>query len=95
MGSGRVAVLGGTGALGRLVWPQILEDGRAVTLLARGGQVRLAPRTRVRVHAQQSHQQAALTRSVWLGSGRQYRPCSYRLTTACPVVVGPTGSYVS
>ena len=37
---GRVAMLGGTGALGRLVWPHLLEDGRAVTLLARGGQQR-------------------------------------------------------
>ena len=36
--AGRVAVLGGTGALGRLVWPHILE-AQPVSLLARGGQV--------------------------------------------------------
>jgi uncharacterized protein YbjT (DUF2867 family) len=35
-------VLGGTGALGRLVWPRLLQDGFAVTLLARGGEKRVA-----------------------------------------------------
>eukprot|EP01044_Picomonas_judraskeda_P018714 COSAG03_NODE_3779_length_1832_cov_1.622620_4_plen_102_part_01 len=42
MAGGRVAVLGGSGALGRLVWPQLLEDGRAVALLARGGEQQAA-----------------------------------------------------
>eukprot|EP01043_Picozoa_sp_COSAG02_P065365 COSAG02_NODE_9836_length_2096_cov_2.207311_2_plen_91_part_00 len=40
-GAERVAMLGGTGALGRLVWPRLLQDGSAVTLLARGGQKRV------------------------------------------------------